>query len=65
MEQGLRELEAKERKKFEVDTAYIVEVVSINVSNPYLSPLADSFNFNLSFLILPDVISNNTPILFL
>ena len=31
----------------------------------YLSPLADFFAFNFSFLILPNVISNNTSIPFL
>ena len=45
--------------------AYIVEVESINVPNPYLLPLFGSFDFNFSFLILPDIISNNIPILFL
>ena len=45
--------------------AYIVEVKSINTSDPYLLPLSSSFNFNLSFLILPDVISNNIPVPFL
>ena len=30
-----------------------------------LSPLANSFGFNLSFSILSDVIFNNTPVLFL
>ena len=44
--------------------AYIVKVGSINTSNPYLLPLSGFFNFNLSFLILPDIISNNIPILF-
>ena len=48
-----------------VEIAYIVEVGSINAPNPHLLPLADSFNFNLSFLILPDIISDNTPIPFL
>ena len=45
--------------------AYIAEVESVNISDPYLLPLSGSFNFNLSFLILPDVISNNMPVLFL
>ena len=45
--------------------AYIAEVESINIFNPYLLPLSSSFNFNLSFLILPDIISNNIPIPFL
>ena len=44
---------------------YIVEVGSINTSNPHLLPLSGSFNFNFSFSILPDIISNNTPVLFL
>ena len=45
--------------------AYIVEVGFVNTPNPYLLPLSSSFNFNLSFLILPDVISDNTPVPFL
>ena len=44
--------------------AYIVKVKSINTPNPYLLPLFGSFNFNFSFLILPDIISNNIFILF-
>ena len=44
--------------------AYIAKVGSVNTFNPYLLPLSGSFNFNLSFSILPDVISNNTPIPF-
>ena len=47
------------KKKFIIETAYIVKVVSFNAPNPYLLPLFNSFNFNLSFLILPDIISNN------
>ena len=53
------------KKKFKIEIAYTVEVVFFNAPNPYLLPLANSFNFNLSFLILPDVISNNMPVLFL
>ena len=45
--------------------AYIIQVGSINAPNPHLLPLTGFFNFNFSFLILPDVISNNTPVLFL
>ena len=45
--------------------AYIIKVKSINTPNFYLLPLFSSFNFNLSFLILPDVISNNIPVPFL
>ena len=53
------------KKKSIVETIYIIVVGSFNTFNPRLLPLADSFNFNLSFLILPDVISNNTPVFFL
>jgi hypothetical protein len=45
--------------------AYIAKVGFINTSNPYLLPLSGSFNFNLSFLILLDIISNNIPVPFL
>ena len=45
--------------------AYIVKVKSINSPNFHLLPLSGSFNFDLSFLILPNVISNNTPVPFL
>ena len=48
-----------------MEMAYIVKVKSINTPNPYLLPLSGSFNFNFSFLILPNVISNNIFILFL
>ena len=65
MEQGLYKLEAKEKKKSKVETVYIVEVKSFNTSSPHLLPLADSFNFNFFFSILPDVISNNIPVPFL
>ena len=60
----MHELKAK-KKKFKIKIAYIVKVGFIDTSNPYLLPLFNSFNFNLSFLILPDVISNNMPIFFL
>ena len=43
---------------------YIVEVESINTSNPYLLPLSSFFNFDFSFSMLSNVISNNTPIFF-
>ena len=61
----LYKLKAKEKKKSKIKTAYIVEVESSNTFNPHLLPLADFFNFNPSFLILPDIIFNNTPVLFL
>ena len=53
------------KKKFKVEITHIVEVGSINASNPYLLFLFGSFDFNFSFLILPDVISDNIPIPFL
>ena len=59
------ELKAKKKKKFEVEIAYIAKVESSNTPNPHLLPLAGFFDFNPSFLILPDVISDNTPIPFL
>ena len=45
--------------------AYTVAVGSVNTPNPYLLPLSGSFNFNFSFSILPNVISNNMPVFFL
>ena len=65
IKQGLRELKAKEKKGSEVEITYIAKVGSINALNPYLLPLSDSFNFDFSFSILPNVLSDNTPIPFL
>ena len=48
-----------------METVYIAAVKSFNTPDPYLLPLANFFNFDLSFLILPNVISNNTPVPFL
>ena len=53
------------KKKSKVEIAYIVKVESVNAPNSYLLFLSSSFDFNLSFLILPDVISDNIPIPFL
>ena len=58
-------LKIDKKKESKVEIAYIVAVGSVNTPNSCLLPLSDSFNFNLSFLILPDVISNNTPVFFL
>ena len=58
-------LKADKKKKFKVGIVYIVKVGFINTFNPYLLPLSGSFNFDFSFLILPNIFSNNTPILFL
>ena len=53
------------KKESKVGIVYIVIVGSFNAPNSYLLPLADSFNFNLFFLILPNIISNNMPVPFL
>ena len=58
-------LKVNKKKKSKVEMAYIVKVGSINASDFYLLPLFSSFNFDFSFLMLPDVIFNNTPIPFL
>ena len=43
----------------------MAKVKFINTPNPYLLLLFSSFNFTLSFLILPDIISNNISVPFL
>ena len=58
-------LKLKKKKKFKIEITYIVELRSVNISNPYLLPLSSSFNFNLFFSMLPNVISNNIPVFFL
>ena len=61
----MRKLKADKKKESVVEIIYIVVVGSFNTPNFYLLPLADFFDFNLSFLILPNVISNNTSVPFL
>ena len=61
----MRKLKAKEKKESKIKITYIIEVEFINTFNPHLLPLSGSFNFDFSFLILPDVISNNILVLFL
>ena len=61
----MRKLKAKKKKKSKIEIAYIARVEFINAPNPHLLPLSGSFNFNFSFLILPDVISDNIPVFFL
>ena len=61
----MQDLKATKVKESEVEIAYIVEVGFINTPNPHLSPLFSFFASDFSFSILPDVISNNTPVLFL
>ena len=58
-------LEADKKKKSAVEIVYIAKVGSFNAPNHHLLLLADSFNFNISFSILPDIISDNTPVPFL
>ena len=59
------ELKVDKKKEFKVKIAYTAVVGFFNTSNPYLLPLSGSLNFNFSFLILPNIISNNTPVPFL
>jgi hypothetical protein len=61
----LCELKVDKKKKSKIEIAYIVAVGSFNIPNPYLLPLSGSFDFDFSFLILPNVISDNTPVPFL
>jgi hypothetical protein len=61
----LRELKANKKEEFKVEIAYIAKVGFFNTPNPYLLPLADFFAFNFSFSILPDILSDNTPVPFL
>ena len=58
-------LKINKKKKSKMEMAYITKVKSINTFNPYLLPLSGSFNFDFSFLILPNVISDNIPVFFL
>ena len=57
-------LKADKKKKSKVEIAYTAAVGSFNASNSCLLPLSDSFNFNFSFSILPDIISDNMPVPF-
>jgi hypothetical protein len=65
IEQGLYKLKVNKKKKFKIEMAYIVKVGFVNAFNPYLLPLSGSFDFDFSFLILPNIIFNNIPIFFL
>ena len=61
----MRKLKADKKKESAVEIIYIAVVGFFNTPNLYLLPLADSFNFNFSFSILPNIISDNTPVSFL
>ena len=58
-------LKTNKKKKSKIEIAYMAEVGSINTPDFCLLPLANSFDFNFFFSILPDVISNNIPVPFL
>ena len=58
-------LKIDKKRKSKVEMAYIVKLESINTPDPYLLPLSSFFNFDFSFSILPDIISDNTPVPFL
>ena len=58
-------LKIDKKKKSKVEITYIIEVGSVNTPNSYLLPLSSSFDFDFSFSILPDIISDNTPVPFL
>jgi hypothetical protein len=60
VKQGLYKLKANEQK--ELNT---VKAESSAVPVAHQSPLADSFVFNPSLLLLPDLLNNNTPVSFL
>ena len=55
----------QELKAAKVKEKNNLKVKSLATLVAYLSPLTNFFNFNLSFLILLDIISNNSPISFL
>ena len=61
----MHKFKVNKKKKSKVEMAYIVEVEFINAFKPHLLPLSGSFDFDFSFSMLPDVISDNTPIPFL
>ena len=59
-EQGIQELKAAKAKE---KNSLKAKLLAAQVTHP--SPLADSFNFDPFFLILPNIIFNNTPVPFL
>ena len=61
----MRKFKVNKKKGFKVEITYIAVVGSFDAPNSYLLPLSNSFDFDFSFLILPDVISDNTFISFL
>ena len=59
------ELKVDKKKEFKVEIAYTVGVKSVNTPNSHLLSLSGFFNFDFSFSILPNIISNNMPVFFL
>ena len=59
-EQGMQELKAAKAKE-----KNSLEAKSLAAQVAYPLSLADFFNFNPSFSMLPDIIFNNTPVPFL
>ena len=57
-------LKTNKKEKFKVEITYIAKIGFFNASNPHLLPLANFFASNFSFSILPNVISDNTPVFF-
>ena len=55
----------QELKAAEVKEKNSLEAKSLAALVAYPSPLANFFTFDFSFLILPNIISNNMPIPFL
>ena len=61
----MRKLKVNKKEECKVEITYIAGVEFFNTFNPHLLLLADFFTSNFSFLILPDILSNNIPVLFL
>jgi hypothetical protein len=59
VEQGLYKLKADKQKE-----SNIIEVESLAILVAHQLPLANSFIFNPSFLMLPDLLNSNTPVPF-
>ena len=58
-------LKVNKKKESKIEITYTAVVESINIFNPYLLLLSNSFDFDFFFLILPNIISDNTPVSFL
>jgi len=68
VKQGIAKLKVEERKDSSpnlVEITYKLVMESLNTLVAYQSPLTNSFIFNPSFLILPDLFDSSTPVPFL